>query len=407
MLELTSQVSEIKLTRAQGWAKRVVHGLLKQLKGGQLVLVEQFGERYHFGEQGQFAEIHIHHPDFYTQLVKGGSIAAGEIYIDGLWDSPDLTAVVQLIAENMAMLDRLERKVGWLTQVARRVGHLLRRNSKTTAKANIAAHYDLSNALYQTFLDEQMLYSAGIYHSPEDSLFDAQQQKMARLCEQLELKASDHVLEIGTGWGAMAIYMAKHYGCHVTTTTISQEQYLYAKAQVEAQGLSERITLLMQDYRDLTGLYDKIVSIEMIEAVGQQYLPTYFQACQSLLKPKGRFAMQAITIADQRAKQYQQGVDFIQQYIFPGGFLPSISQLLGISTQQTDFALRDLQDIGQDYALTLKSWHQAFRANQEQVLSLGFDHQFIRLWQFYLSYCEGGFLARSISTVQLTWTRLP
>ena len=250
-----------------------------------------------------------------------------------------------------------------------------------------------------------MLYSAAIYNGDDTSLHQAQWNKMDRLCRQLALKPQDHLLEIGTGWGALAIHAAKHYGCKVTTTTISDAQHQWAKARIEDEGLGDRITLLLDDYRDLTGRYDKIVSVEMIEAVGKDYLTTYLKKCQSLLKPDGLIAIQAITIADQRYDSYSNGVDFIQKYIFPGGFLPSVTVLSQQFTQHTDFVIRDLKDIGMDYAKTLSDWHQGFNDNIEHYFQQGFDDRFIRMWRYYLCYCEGGFLERTISTVQILASR--
>ncbi|MFV0487720.1 MAG: class I SAM-dependent methyltransferase, partial [Vibrio fluvialis] len=278
-------------------------------------------------------------------------------------------------------------------------------NSIVRAKQNIEAHYDLGNDLYQTFLDERMLYSSALYLSTSDSLEQAQIQKMDRLCQQLQLTANDHVIEIGTGWGAMAIYMAQHYGCKVTTTTISEEQFAYAEAEITRLGLEAQITLLKQDYRLLEGQFDKLVSIEMIEAVGKAYLQSYIEKCQSLLKPGGLMAIQAITIADQRYDYYSNNVDFIQKYIFPGGFLPSITVLTQMATRHTDFIVRDVFDIGMDYAKTLADWRLRFEAALNTVQALGYDERFVRMWRYYLCYCEGGFNARTISTIHMTLQR--
>ncbi|EPG0610999.1 class I SAM-dependent methyltransferase, partial [Vibrio fluvialis] len=326
-------------------------------------------------------------------------------YMDGWWDSPNLTAVTELMARNLSALDQLEAQSSFVTRAMNKVGHWLKRNSIVRAKQNIEAHYDLGNDLYQTFLDERMLYSSALYLSTSDSLEQAQIQKMDRLCQQLQLTANDHVIEIGTGWGAMAIYMAQHYGCKVTTTTISEEQFAYAEAEITRLGLEAQITLLKQDYRLLEGQFDKLVSIEMIEAVGKAYLPSYIEKCQSLLKPGGLMAIQAITIADQRYDYYSNNVDFIQKYIFPGGFLPSITVLTQMATRHTDFIVRDVFDIGMDYAKTLADWRLRFEAALNTVQALGYDERFVRMWRFYLCYCEGGFNARTISTIHMTLQR--
>ncbi|KGY12783.1 cyclopropane-fatty-acyl-phospholipid synthase [Vibrio tubiashii] len=403
-----------QLTSMQKTARNIAFSCLCKIQFGSLTVVESFGVegsqqvRESFGSpiNGQpSAIIEVKNPAFYARLLKGGSIAAGEAYMDGWWDSPNLTALMELMALNMKTLDSIESRSSLLSKLVYQVGHWLNRNTVENSAKNIQAHYDLSNELYQTFLDSRMLYSAGIYQSEGDTLEQAQVNKMERLCQQLKLTADDSVIEIGTGWGAMAIYMAENYGCHVTTTTISEQQYQYTKQQVEQRGLQDRITLLKQDYRLLEGRFDKLVSIEMIEAVGKQFLTSYIQKCQSLLKSGGLMAIQAITIADQRYDSYSKNVDFIQKYIFPGGFLPSITALTQATTQHSDLILRDLFDIGQDYAQTLKDWYVNFNHAHQRVSELGFDDRFVRMWNYYFCYCEGGFRAKSISTVHMTFQR--
>ncbi|WP_162046630.1 SAM-dependent methyltransferase [Vibrio taketomensis] len=402
-----------RLTSIEKTARSVVFTCMHKIAIGNLTVVEEFetGKVEHretFGEgpSGQItAVVIVRNPAFYTRLLKGGSIAAAEAYMDGWWDSPNLTDVTELMARNMAMLDNLESRSSFLTDIINRVSHWLNRNTLENSEKNIHAHYDLSNDLYETFLDSNMLYSAAIFERASETLEQAQINKMERLCQQLRLSSTDHVIEIGTGWGAMAIYMAQNYGCHVTTTTISDAQYDYTKQRVEALGLQNKITLLKKDYRLLEGEYDKLVSIEMIEAVGKEYLTSYIKKCQSLLKPQGLMAIQAITIADQRYKSYSNNVDFIQKYIFPGGFLPSITALTQTATQHSDLVLRDLFDIGEDYAKTLNHWYQRFNAQLEHVNELGFDDRFVRMWNYYFCYCEGGFKAKAISTVHMTFQR--
>lgn len=403
-----------QLTSIQKTARNIAFSCLCKLQFGSLTIVESFHgdaslhERETFGKRGgQYhnALVEVKNPAFYSRLLKGGSIAAGEAYMDGWWDSPDLTAVMEIMALNLTTLDTIESRTSLLSKLAYQVGHWLNRNTVTNSAKNIEAHYDLSNELYQTFLDQRMLYSAGVYSSLGDSLEQAQVNKMERLCQQLKLSPQDSVIEIGTGWGAMAIYMAENYGCHVTTTTISEQQYQYAKQQIEQKGLSDKITLLKQDYRLLKGQFDKLVSIEMIEAVGKQFLTSYIQKCQSLLRSGGLMAIQAITIADQRYDYYSNNVDFIQKYIFPGGFLPSITALTQATTKHSDLVLRDLFDIGQDYAQTLNHWYQRFNQAHQRVAELGFDQRFVRMWNYYFCYCEGGFRAKSISTVHMTFQR--
>ncbi|WP_100753020.1 SAM-dependent methyltransferase [Vibrio salilacus] len=403
-----------QLTSVQKTARNIAFSCLCKLQVGSLTVIENFvddasqGVSENFGkpQDGQpSAIIEVKNPAFYARLLKGGSIAAGEAYMDGWWESPDLTKLMELMALNLSALDSIESRSSLLSKLMHQVTHWLNRNTLVNSAKNIEAHYDLSNELYQTFLDEKMLYSSAVFTNPNDSLEQAQVNKMERLCQQLKLTKDDHVIEIGTGWGAMAIYMAENYGCQVTTTTISEQQYQYAKAQIERKGLSEQITLLKQDYRLLEGRFDKLVSIEMIEAVGKQYLTSYIQKCQSLLKSGGLMAIQAITIADQRYDYYSNNVDFIQKYIFPGGFLPSITAVAQATTKHSDLVMRDLFDIGQDYAQTLKQWYIRFNQQHERVAQLGFDQRFVRMWNYYFCYCEGGFKARSISTVHMTFER--
>jgi cyclopropane-fatty-acyl-phospholipid synthase len=403
------------LTSVQKTARNIAFSCLYKLQIGSLTIVESFDDqqgthqvRETFGNRNNGkpnALIEVKNPAFYSRLLKGGSIAAGEAYMDGWWDSPNLSELMELMALNLTALDSIESRSSLLSKLMYQVGHWLNRNTVTNSAKNIEAHYDLSNELYHTFLDDRMLYSSAVFNTPTDTLEQAQINKMERLCQQLHLTASDHVIEIGTGWGAMAIYMAQTYGCRVTTTTISEQQYQYAKEQIEAKGLSDKVELLKQDYRLLEGSYDKLVSIEMIEAVGKQFLTSYIQKCQSLLKPGGLMAIQAITIADQRYDYYSNNVDFIQKYIFPGGFLPSITALTQATTKHSDLILRDLFDIGQDYAKTLRCWYERFNRQLDSVQELGFDERFVRMWNYYFCYCEGGFKAKSISTVHMTFQR--
>ncbi|MGD8230690.1 class I SAM-dependent methyltransferase [Vibrio sp. TRT 1302] len=404
----------VQLSSVQKTARNIAFSCLCKLQVGSLTVIESFSDepalrvREQFGKpkEGQpSAIIEVKNPAFYARLLKGGSIAAGEAYMDGWWDSPNLTQLMELMALNLSALDSIESRSSLLSKLAYQVSHWLNRNTVANSAKNIEAHYDLSNDLYQTFLDPRMLYSSAVFNDDSDSLEQAQINKMERLCQQLKLTANDSVIEIGTGWGAMAIYMAETYGCHVTTTTISEQQYQYTKQAIEEKGLTDRITLLKKDYRLLEGEFDKLVSIEMIEAVGKQFLTSYIQKCQSLLKPGGLMAIQAITIADQRYDYYSANVDFIQKYIFPGGFLPSITALTQATTKHSDLVLRDLFDIGQDYARTLSHWYERFNIAQEQVYKLGFDERFIRMWNYYFCYCEGGFRAKSISTVHMTFQR--
>ncbi|WP_199461591.1 SAM-dependent methyltransferase [Vibrio owensii] len=417
MLNTTSMAMPRELTTTQKAARGVLFQCLQKMEIGCLTVIESFktetterSERFStpngdYNGEPVTATIEVKHPGFYSRLLQGGSIAAGEAYMDGWWDSPDLTALMKLMALNLRALDKLEEQGSWLTKLLYKFSHWSNRNSEENSRKNIHAHYDLGNNLYEAFLDINMLYSSALYNHADDSLEQAQINKMDRLCQQLELKPTDHVVEIGTGWGAMAIYMAEQYGCQVTTTTISEEQHAYAEQKIKERGLENRITLLKEDYRNLTGTYDKLVSIEMIEAVGKQFLPSYIKVCESLLKSGGLMAIQAITIADQRYDYYSNNVDFIQKYIFPGGFLPSVTSLTQATTKYSDLVTRDLFDIGLDYAKTLNEWHLRFNRAESEVRSFGYDDRFVRMWRYYLSYCEGGFLARTISAVHMTFQR--
>lgn len=380
-------------------------GLLRQLahlRHGQLTLVEA-GERQLFGQPDAHlrAEIQVHDEAFWPTVAGNGSIGAGEAYMQGYWSSPDLTAVIRLFVVNLDVLDGLEGGLARLGRPLLHGLHWLNRNTRRGSRKNIAAHYDLGNALFEQLLDSTMMYSAAMFRSAEDSLEQAQLYKLQRICEKLDLQPDDHLLEIGTGWGSMALYAASHYGCRVTTTTLSREQYEYTRQRIEAQGLQDRITLLLQDYRDLEGQYDKLVSIEMIEAVGHRYLPTYFRQCARLLKDDGLMLLQSITIRDQRYEQAKGSVDFIQRYIFPGGALPSLQVLLENVGRDTDLNLHHMEDFGLHYARTLHLWHDNLRRARHSLEQLGYDEQFYRLWEFYLCYCEGGFLERSIGAAQL------
>ena len=366
-------------------------------------IIAEVGDR----DSGLKAEVNILDTRAYGRALLGGNTAAGEAFVDGWWTSPDITQVTRFFSRNLSMMDYWDSRFGWLLKPFSLFRLLNRANTKKQAKKNILAHYDLGNDLYQTFLDTRMQYSSAIYGSAEDSLEQAQVNKLKRICEQLQLKDSDHLLEVGSGWGGLAIFAAKNYGCQVTTTTISDEQFRYAQEEIEREGLSNRINLLSKDYRLLDGQYDKIVSVEMIEAVGKKYLPGYFQKLNDLLKPSGLLMLQAITIADQRFKAYSRGEDFIQKHIFPGGFLPSLNLVSKLVADSTDLVVRDILDIGLDYAQTLAHWHENFKDNREFLQNQGYDDRFYNLWSYYLGYCEGGFRERRISAAQILASKAP
>ncbi len=385
-----------------GLLRRAVLRLLGQLRHGQLSIVEN-GERLVFGQPGAElqAEIQVLDPAVWALVASNGSIGSGEAYIHGYWTSPDLTAVVRVFVSNLDLLDAMEGGLAKLGRPLLAGLHWLNRNTRAGSQKNIAAHYDLGNELFEQFLDPTMMYSAAMFRSADDSLEQAQLNKLERICQKLALKPSDHLLEIGTGWGSMAIYAATHYGCRVTTTTLSKEQFAYTQKRLAEQGLQDRVTLLLQDYRDLEGEFDKLVSIEMIEAVGHRFLPTYFEQCAKLLKDDGLMLLQAITIRDQRYEQAKRSVDFIQRYIFPGGALPSVSKMLEIVSRDTDMNLLHMEDFGLHYARTLRLWHDNLRSARHTLVEHGYDDYFFRLWEFYLCYCEGGFIERTIGTAQL------
>ena len=400
-------------------ARKAIFRALTHIQFGTITIIEDFvgqdTKPHRFGKAssdnisssaiGRHAlnvTLTIHDSSVYRQLLFGGSIALADSYINGEWDTDDLTGLIRLAARNLAVLNQLENRFAVISKTFERANHKLRSNDKLGSKSNILAHYDLGNDMYQRFLDDTMMYSSAVYKKVDTTLAEAQQHKLALICERLQLKPEDTVIEIGTGWGGFAIYAATHYGCHITTTTISDAQYEEAQRRVEAAGLSDKITLLKQDYRELTGQYDKLVSIEMIEAVGHEYLPTFFAKCNSLLKPTGLMVLQAITFNDQNYQDYIKSVDFIQTHIFPGGCLLSNQELTTQFTEQTDMVIKQLHDYGFDYAYTLRDWRTAFMAQREEIKALGYDEAFIRLWEFYFCYCEGGFLERTIGVVQVT-----
>lgn len=389
-------------------AREAMFRVLGRLQVGSLTLHEGQNS-HHFGcvedTAGPVAEVHIHNQQVYASILTGGSIAAGESYILGHWSSPDPVQVTRLFSANLAVMEQWDSSQSLLAKIALKIAHRLNRNTASGSKDNISAHYDLGNDFFALFLDPTMMYSSAVFDSADADLNDAAVAKLDEICQQLELQPGDHLLEIGTGWGGMAMHAARHYGCQVTTTTISQEQYEYACAAVKRENLEGRVTLLCQDYRTLDGQYDKLVSIEMIEAVGHEFYQEYFARCSSLLKPNGKMVIQAITMADQRYEQARDAVDFIKRYIFPGGCLPSVAVIAQHLADDTDMQMVHLRDITQDYALTLEQWRARFMDNLDSVRNMGFDENFIRMWDYYLCYCEGGFRERIISTVQLAFAK--
>jgi cyclopropane-fatty-acyl-phospholipid synthase len=393
-------------------ARKLVHNQLLSLHSGRLQ-IEEDGEVFSFGQSLQetelVARLVVHDVSCYGEIMTGGSIGAAESFMTGDWSSPDLTMLVRVMVRNIDILDQMEGGLALISKPLLKGFHYFNQNSAKGSRRNIAAHYDLGNDLFEAFLDPTMMYSSGIFPSADASMEEASLNKLKIICEKLQLTASDHLVEIGTGWGGLAIYAAKHYGCKVTTTTISQQQFNLAKQRVEDAGLQDKVTLLLEDYRDLkkdyAGKFDKLVSIEMIEAVGWKFYNTFFSHCSALLKPDGIALIQAITITDQRYDQARKDVDFIQRYIFPGSCIPSVTALVNASTDASDLNLVQAQDFGFHYARTLKAWQDTFNEKSKQISEFGYSDDFKRMWQFYLSYCEGGFEERSIGVNHLVFAK--
>lgn len=347
------------------------------------------------------AVIEVHDKKLLELMFKNGVLGAAEAYIAGYWSSENLVELIQILARNRDVLDKMNQNIiSQASQVLLKAWYKSRKNSVDGSRKNIAEHYDLSNDFFKLFLDPSMMYSSAMFKDAEMTLAQASDYKKEIICQKLQLKPLDHVVEIGSGWGGFAIYAAQHYGCKVTTITISQAQYDEAVQRIQAAGLSHRVEVQLKDYRQLQGKFDKLVSIEMIEAVGEQFLPTYFKQCRALLKPQGLALIQAITIEDARYKKALDTVDYIKRYIFPGSFIPCISVLTQTASEQK-LRLKQLEDIGQSYAQTIHHWRKNFLDAKAQVLALGFDENFIRMWDFYLCYCEGGFKEGVISDVHL------
>ena len=381
---------------------------LDALDHGVLVVRDALGE-HRFGNAGPGALSTVHlwidDPAFYRAVAAQGSVGAGEAYIAGQWRCDDLVGLVRLLVRNRALLDGMETGMARLGGWALRSWHALRRNTREGSRRNIAAHYDLGNDFFALFLSPDLMYSSAMFASPDDELDTASYRKLDAVCRKLALTPQDRVIEIGTGWGGFALHAARHYGAHVTTTTISREQHALASQRVADAGLQDQVTLLRQDYRDLQGEYDKLVSIEMIEAIGAPYLETFFGKLGALLRPGGQALLQAITIEDHRYVQARDSVDYIKRFVFPGSFIPSLSAMYAAKTRASDLQVVHQEDFGLSYAYTLRAWRRRFMTRLHEVRAQGFDERFIRLWEFYLAYCEGGFLERSIGVSHLLMAR--
>jgi cyclopropane-fatty-acyl-phospholipid synthase len=397
-----------KPSSLDGLGRRLVLSRLDGLRHGRLI-VRDGEDELAFGQPAAEAaltvQVQVLDRRFYGDIAFGGSLGAGEAYMQGYWTCDDLTALVQLLLRNRDVLDGMDGGTARFTAPLAKLFHWVNRNTREGSRRNISAHYDLGNDFFSLWLDPTMMYSAAIFEHPGATLHEASIAKLDRICRKLELGPDDHVLEIGTGWGGFAIHAASNYGCRVTTTTISREQYELARERVAEAGLENHVELLLEDYRDLEGRYDKLVSIEMIEAVGHQYLDTYFARCSRLLKDDGAMVLQAITMQDQRYAEALKTVDFIKRYIFPGSFLPSVTAIAESVTAATDMKIFNLEDIGPHYATTLRRWREAFFERLDDVRAQGYPDAFVRMWEYYLCYCEGAFLERAIGDVQVLLTK--
>jgi cyclopropane-fatty-acyl-phospholipid synthase len=383
--------------------KRILVATLNHLADGYLEVLTPSGAlAFGDAESPRRATLSVGDERLFRRVLTGGDIAFGEAYVDGDWSSPDLVGVLRLAIRNLALFEDRNRVLSAASRWADYARHRLHPNSRRGSRENIHVHYDLGNEFYRLFLDPSMAYSSGVFRSAGDSLEAAQQEKFDRICRKLRLGPSDHVLEIGTGWGGFAAWAATHYGCRVTTTTISREQHAYAGALFARLGLGPgRVRLLLEDYRDLSGTFDKIVSIEMFEAVGFRHYDTFFRQCDRLLSPDGTLLLQAITMTDQRLRRYLGTSDWIRKYIFPGGELASVGGVLQSLGRVTSLGLYHAEEIGAHYARTLHAWRERFMGALDRVRDLGFDDRFIRTWEYYLASCEAAFLERQVGDVQL------
>ena len=387
------------------WAKSLFLKFLEKITRAYLIVKDSESVNF-FGdpESDLHVTLQINDDKAYADFLVGGSLGAGESYIRGEWDCSNLTDLIKLFARNMKLVESMDSGLAKIGSPILRTLHWMNRNTKAGSRKNIEAHYDLGNDFFKLFLDPSMMYSSAIFESEKTSLQEAQEYKLKTICEKLQLNEDDHLLEIGTGWGAMAIYAAENYGCKVTTTTISKEQYALAKERIREKNLDHKIDLLLMDYRDLSGSFSKVVSIEMVEAVGHEYLEEYFQKCSELTAENGLFLMQVITIPDQRYDKARKEIDFIKRYIFPGSCIPSVERINGCIRTNTDYRLVDMDEYAWHYAKTLNLWHKNLMEHKNEIKKL-FSEEFLRMWQFYFSYCEGGFYERVIGSSQMLFAK--
>lgn len=400
--QLVSEASAMQpLGLLDRMARSVLTRRLRGLSRGEITLDDSVGvSRFGTGED-LHCSIRVRAPRFFREAVLGGKLSVAETYVRGDWDCDNLTSLFRIFIRNTDTTKGLDRGLARIAGMTHRVFHWLRDNTPTGSRKNIGAHYDLGNDFFRLWLDDSLAYSSGIFKTKSDSLQDASIEKFDRICRKLDLKKSDHLLEIGSGWGGMALHAAGKYGCRVSTTTISQEQFAATQQRIDGANLTKRIRLLKKDYRDLTGSFDKLVSIEMIEAVGHRYLDTYFRKCGELLKPDGSMVVQAIVMPDSRYAEYTQNVDFIQRYIFPGGCLPSMAAIFKSVGRTTDLRFVHAEDFAPHYAETLRRWRKTFTERLDEVRELGYSEEFIRLWTYYLCYCEAAFEERHIGVMQI------
>ena len=404
----TTLPSEAAYSGTERIARRLLLGALDNLEHGRLTLTESDGTVHEFigkHNPGLSGNVQILDPKFFIRVLSSGSRGAGESYMSNEWDSTDLTSVFRIAALNQSMWQSLERGWARLSLPASRIHHWFNRNTRSQSRRNISAHYDLGNDFFELFLDPTMMYSCGVFENSTDSMERASNRKNELICQKLQLQPSDHLVEVGTGWGGFALHAAKHYGCRITTTTISKRQFELASQRIRAAGLDNQVTVLLEDYRDLTGTFDKLVSIEMIEAVGWEHYDTYFKSCSELLNDRGLMLVQAITVPDNGFEDAKRHVDFIKRYVFPGGCLPSVQAMVAAARKVTDLQLIQLDDIGAHYVRTLRAWLARFDANKRKVVGLGYDQRLIRLWRFYLCYSEAAFAERSTSNVHALFAK--
>lgn len=395
----------------KGLLNQFGHRFLSKIEVGSLHVTYPDGTICHYGDGSHpQASIVLHESRMFRRILLYGDIGFAESYMDGEFETEDLTALISLALINSQTLETKsedEKKFSLYNLLPHfnRVKHIMRKNSKTRSQKNIAEHYDLSNDFFSLMLDETMMYSSAVFKDSKESLYEAQKRKIALLAKKLHLKPGAKVLEIGSGWGAMALHLVQEYGCEVTTLTLSKEQKALCEGRFKVHNVEDSIDIMLKDYRDMQGEFDAIIAVEMFEAVGREYFDLFFKKCESLMKPSGVLVMQVITMPDQRYDAYCKGTDFIQKYIFPGGHLPSVGKILDTTSRHTRLNLMHMEEFTEHYAKTLRIWHDTFNEKLEEVKALGFDEYFIRMWRMYLSYCEAAFLTRNINLVQIAFTR--